>query len=151
MQQAGNLDPAKAVTDSITALEQLAGLGEVTGRPGAIGFCLGGTIAFGVAADDDPAVCVSYYGSGVPGMLDRLADVTCPTLFHFGNNDAYIPASGVEALAAAIGTNPRLALNVEAAGHAFDNHESEMFWVEPAANAAWAKTMAFLAEHLPVP
>ncbi len=41
-------------------------------------------------------------------------------------------------------------LNVEAAGHAFDNHESEMFYDEAAAKAAWAKTMAFLAEHLPV-
>ena len=40
-------------------------------------------------------------------------------------------------------------LNVEAAGHAFDNHESEMFYDEAAATAAWAKTMAFLGEHLP--
>lgn len=151
MGQASNLDPGKAVTDSIAALEHLAGLAAVTGRPGVIGFCLGGTIAFGVAADDDPAVCVSYYGSGVPSMLDRLGDVTCPTLFHFGNNDPYIPAAGVEALAEAIGTNPGFVLNVEVAGHAFDNHESQMFWVESAANAAWAKTMAFLSQHLPVP
>ena len=40
-------------------------------------------------------------------------------------------------------------LNVENAGHAFDNHESEMFYNESAANAAWAKTMAFLATNLP--
>ena len=45
---------------------------------------------------------------------------------------------------------PGFVLNVENAGHAFDNHESEMFWNESAAQAAWAKTMAFLAEHLPV-
>jgi dienelactone hydrolase len=42
-----------------------------------------------------------------------------------------------------------MVLNVEAAGHAFDNHESAMFYDEPAATAAWAKTMAFLAEHFP--
>ena len=115
-----------------------------------IGFCLGGTLAFGVAAADDPAVCVSYYGSGVPGMIDRLDEVTCPTLFHFGSTDAYIPAVGVEALGAAIAGRSGFVLNVEAAGHAFDNHESEMFYDEAAAKAAWAKTMAFLAEHLPV-
>ena len=40
-------------------------------------------------------------------------------------------------------------LNVEDAGHAFDNHESEMFWNESAAKAAWAKTMAFLQLYLP--
>ena len=147
MQQAGNLDPAKAVTDCIAALEHLAELSGSAVRPGVIGFCLGGTLAFGVAADDDPAVCVSYYGSGVPAMLDRLGDVTCPTLFHFGADDAYIPAEGVEALAAALPAG--MVLNVEAAGHAFDNHEAPMFWDEAAATAAWSKTMAFLAEHHP--
>jgi len=40
-------------------------------------------------------------------------------------------------------------LNVENAGHAFDNHESEIFYNEAASKAAWAKTMAFLAQHLP--
>ena len=74
----------------------------------------------------------------------------CPTLFHFGATDAYIPTEGVEALAEAINGKPGFVLNVEAAGHAFDNHESEMFYDEAAAKAAWSKTMAFLAEHLPV-
>ena len=149
MQQVGNLDPGKAVADCVAALEHLAGLAEVDGRPGVIGFCLGGTLAFGVAAADNPSVCVSYYGSGVPGMLDRLDDVACPTLFHFGADDAYIPAEGVEALAAAIAAGADLVLNVEAAGHAFDNHEAPMFYDEAAAKAAWSKTMAFLAEHHP--
>ena len=147
MQQVGNLDPAKAVTDCVAALEHLAGLSGSTARPGVIGFCLGGTLAFGVAAADDPSVCVSYYGSGVPSMLDRLDDATCPTLFHFGADDAYIPTEGVEALAAALPAH--MVLNVEAAGHAFDNHEAPMFWNESAAKSAWSKTMAFLAEHHP--
>lgn len=149
--QVGNLDPALAVEDCMMAVEHLAGLGEVDGRPGVIGFCLGGTLAFGVAINDAPSVCVTYYGSGVPGMVDALIDVTCPTLFHFGRSDAYIPFEGVEALAAAIDKRPGFVLNVEQAGHAFDNHESEMFHDEASARAAWSKTMAFLAEHLPTP
>jgi carboxymethylenebutenolidase len=47
-------------------------------------------------------------------------------------------------VAAAIAGHPGFVVNVENAGHAFDNHESEMFWNEAAAKAAWAKTMAFL-------
>jgi len=147
MRQAGNLDPTKAVADCVAAIEHLAGLSSSASRPGVIGFCLGGTLAFGVAAADDPAVCVSYYGSGVPAMLDRLAAVTCPTLFHFGAADAYIPAEGVEALAAALPAG--MVLNVEQAGHAFDNHEAPMFYDESAAQAAWSKTMAFLTQHHP--
>jgi carboxymethylenebutenolidase len=150
MQQVANLDPQRAVGDCAIALEHLAALPEVSGRPGVLGFCLGGTLAFGVAAADAPAVCVSYYGSGVPDMLGALGDVTCPTLFHFGATDAYIPGEGVEALATAIGDRADLVLNVEAAGHAFDNHEAAMFYDEAAARAAWSKTMAFLAQHHPV-
>lgn len=145
------LDPATAGLDCAKALVALGELDEVSGTPGVLGFCLGGTLAFAVAAGGDPAVCVSYYGSGVPQMLDQLPNVTCPTLFHFGNADAYIPGSDVEAVHAAIAGRPDVVLNVEDAGHAFDNHEAAMFWNESAAQAAWAKTMAFLAQHLPVP
>ncbi len=149
MQQVANLDPERAVADCVAAVDHLAGLPEVGGRPGVLGFCLGGTLAFGVAVADDPSVCISYYGSGVPAMADRLDEVGCPTLLHFGATDAYIPGEGVEALAEALAGRTGFVLNVELAGHAFDNHEAAMFWDESAAKAAWAKTMAFLAEHLP--
>jgi carboxymethylenebutenolidase len=150
LSQVGNLDPEAAVADCAAALEVLGGQAEVRGTPGVIGFCLGGTLAFGVAAAASPSVCVSYYGSGVPSMLGLIDQVTCPTLFHFGSDDAYIPGDGVEALSAAIAGRPNFTLNVEQAGHAFDNHESAMFWNETAAAAAWAKTMAVLGDHLPV-
>jgi dienelactone hydrolase len=55
----------------------------------------------------------------------------------------------VEAIGAAIAGREGFALNVEHAGHAFDNHESEMFHDEAAAKAAWATTMAFLGLYLP--
>ena len=114
-----------------------------------MGFCLGGTLAWAVAANFEPSVCISYYGSGVPGMLDMIDNVQCPTLFHFGNQDAFIPNEGVDAIGAAIAGREGFVLNVEQAGHAFDNHESEMFYNEGAAHAAWAKTMAFLGLYLP--
>jgi carboxymethylenebutenolidase len=82
-------------------------------------------------------------------MLGKIDSVSCPTLFHFGNADPYIPNDGVDQVGAALAGHPGFELNVENAGHAFDNHESEMFYNEAAANAAWAKTMAFLGTHLP--
>lgn len=148
--QVGNLDFPAAIGDCATALGSLAVLDEVSGTPGVIGFCLGGTLAWAVAVAGDPAVCVSYYGSGVASMLDGIDAVSCPTLFHFGNADAYIPNDDVEAVNTAIDGRSGFVLNVENAGHAFDNHESAMFWNESAAQAAWAKTTAFFGEHLPV-
>lgn len=150
LEQAGKLDPPAAIGDCLAALSTLEALDGVGAPPAVIGFCLGGTLAWGVALAGSPSACVSYYGSGVPDMLDGIDAVTCPTLFHFGNDDPYIPNESVEAVNAAIDGRPGFVLNVENAGHAFDNHESEMFWNESAAQAAWAKTMAFLAEHVPI-
>jgi carboxymethylenebutenolidase len=141
-----NLDVPEAIADCAEALLWLGSLGE---RCGLIGFCLGGTLAFGVAAGFEPAVCVSYYGSGVSSMLDQLDSIRCPTLFHFGSRDPYIAGNAIDAVGEAIADRPHLTLNVEIAGHAFDN-EAPMYHDEAAARSAWSKTMAFLAEHLPV-
>jgi carboxymethylenebutenolidase len=144
MAQVGNLDAPQAIADCITALAHLGAIDGVDAAPAVLGYCLGGTLAWGVAALGEPSCCVSYYGSGVRSMIGMIEQVHCPTLFHFGDSDAYIPNDGVEALASAIATREGFVVNVEHAGHAFDNHESEMFWNEAAAKAAWAKTMSFL-------
>lgn len=148
LQAVQQLDGAKAVDDCVAAAKHLRSLDGIE-RVGVLGFCLGGTLAWGAAAQGAADCCVSYYGSGVPAMIGMIEQVTCPTLFHFGNADAYIPNEGVDAVGAAIAGRPNFVVNVENAGHAFDNHESEMFYNESAAKAAWAKTMAFLAAHLP--
>jgi len=143
------LDFPTAVGDCIAALEHLRTQPGIDGAPAVVGFCLGGTLAWSVAVNADPSCCVSYYGSGVPSMIGMIDQVSCPTLFHFGNADPYIPNEGVDQVAAALAGHPGFVLNVENAGHAFDNHESAMFYNEAAANSAWAKTMAFLSSHLP--
>jgi carboxymethylenebutenolidase len=142
--QVGNLDGPQAIADCTAALAHLAAVDGVDAAPAVLGYCLGGTLAWGVAAMGEPSCCVSYYGSGVPSMIGMIEQVHCPTLFHFGDDDPYLPNEGVEAVAAAIADREGFVVNVEHAGHAFDNHESEMFWNEAAAKSAWAKTMSFL-------
>jgi len=147
LEKVGQLDFPLAIADCAAALGALAAMSDSGKAPAVMGFCMGGTLAWAVAAAGEPSCCVSYYGSGVPDMLGMLDQVTCPTLFHFGNADAYIPNEGVDALSAAIAGRDGFFLNVEDAGHAFDNHESALFWNEAAAKSAWAKTMSFLTEH----
>jgi carboxymethylenebutenolidase len=143
-------DFPQGVADCVASLHRLEELPEVSGGVGVIGFCLGGTLAYLTAAVGSPVCCVSYYGSGVPGMLEQLDNIQCPVLYHFGESDSYIPIEQVDALRAAVEGKDVMTLNVEPAGHAFDNHESETFWNEAAAASAWAQTSQFLARHLPV-
>ena len=148
-EQVGKLDVPQAAVDAVGALGALGDLPDVAGRPGVVGFCLGGTLAWGVAAQGDPSCCVSYYGSGVPDMLGLADQVRCPVLFHFGDSDPYIPGERIEAVNEVVGQHRNLTLNVERAGHAFDNHVAPMFSQPAAAAAAWAKTLAFLETNLP--
>ncbi len=143
------LDHKLAIADCCAALDHLRGLDQVDGNPGVLGFCLGGSLSFAVAAADDPALCVSYYGSTVPQMTDLLPAINCPTVLFFGDEDPFIPLEGVQALHTTLADNDRFTLHIEHAGHAFDNHRAPIFYNEAAAKIAWAKTMAFLDQHLP--
>jgi len=143
------LDNEGAVQDSVAALEHLRGLPEVTGPVAVLGFCLGGSLAFAVAASAEPAAAVSYYGSGVPDALAQAGQVTCPIIFHFGAEDPYIPAAQVELVERAASERPAWEFHRHpGAGHAFDNHDAPMFHQPDAAAVAWEQTREFLAREL---
>ncbi len=148
---AGRLDDEGAVEDAIVALGYLRDLPEVQPPVGVLGFCLGGSLAFQVAVQDDPAVAVSYYGASVSDALGDGERVTCPVIFHFGAQDQFIPAEQAQRVAAAADERPEWECHIQPdAGHAFDNHESEMFHQPEPAARAWTLTSEFLARELPV-
>jgi carboxymethylenebutenolidase len=151
MRFAQQLDHGKAVQDATAALDILRGRPEVSGgKAGVLGFCLGGTLAWGVAAHGDPETAVSYYGSGVADMLGEAETITCPLLLHFGGADQFIPRERVDRVAEFAQTRPNLECHIqEGAGHAFDN-PSPMFHNPDAAARAWEITREFLARTLPL-
>ena len=119
-------------------------------RAGIIGFCLGGGMAYLVAAASDPDVAVCYYGSAIPGNLDKAADVHCPVLFQFGDADEFITAEQRAAVEKAFEGRPHTEFHLHhGPNHAFDNHNAAMFHHAQAAAAAWKQTAAFLAREFP--
>jgi carboxymethylenebutenolidase len=131
----------------------LLSLPECTGTVGAAGFCLDGTLTFLMAATSrvdgrglDAAV--SYYGSGNHGMLHLLDQVECPILFHYGDDDPFIPTEQIDAVEAAVADKPGARIERYAAGHAFSNWDAPSMYDAAAAEAAWASTLTFFAEHL---
>jgi carboxymethylenebutenolidase len=144
------LDVPAAVGDAVDALHHLRSMPETRGRAGVLGFCLGGTLAYLVAAHGDPDVAVAYYGSGIHDAVDQGDAITCPMLFHYGSRDDYIPADKVEVVRAAFADREGMEFHVHDAGHAFDNAEAPMFYDASASQAAWAQTVDFLARTLPV-
>ncbi|MEO5708245.1 MAG: dienelactone hydrolase family protein [Nocardioidaceae bacterium] len=149
MGRAQRLDWPTSVADAVAALGDVRG--RATGGTGVIGFCFGGGLAFNVAAVEQPDVLVSYYGSGIPGLLDLAPQVTAPSLHHFGTADSYLDADTVDAVRSAVtagGTPVEFEL-YEGADHAFDNDDFVLHHPEASA-LAWQRTLAFLARELPV-
>jgi carboxymethylenebutenolidase len=150
METMKRFDPQGAVEDSLAALAALRGRPETAGHPvGVLGFCLGGTLAYEVAAAADPAVAVCYYGSRIAADLGRADQIACPVLFHFGAEDQYIPLADAERVCAVAAERSDWECHIDPdGGHAFDNHDSPMFFRPRAAARAWEITRQFLARHL---
>jgi carboxymethylenebutenolidase len=147
------LDFEKAAEDIRAAHAHLLGMPECTGKIGAVGFCLGGALAFTAATRSrvdgrgiDAAVC--YYGSAINGMLDQVGGLACPSLFHYGSLDAFITPEQINEVEAAVQGRPGVEFHRYAAGHAFSNWDAPSMYDEAAADEAWARTLDFFARHL---
>ena len=126
------LDIAAAV-DSVRA----------AGRVAVIGYCWGGTLAW-LAACRQPglAAAVSYYGGGIGELVDLTP--RCPVLAHFGDRDASIPLTVVDALRAA---HPEVEIHVYPAGHGFNCDQRGSFH-EPSAKQARERSLEFFRKHV---
>jgi carboxymethylenebutenolidase len=151
LELSSRFDAEQGVADAAAALERLRSLPEIGGGVGVIGFCLGGSIAFFLAAQDGLDAVVSFYGSAVPGHLEVLEQIDSPLQFHFGGSDPYITRDQVAAVEQAAAGRDNVELHVEEdAGHAFHNRKAPMFYVPEPAARAWQRTEEFLRRHLPV-
>jgi carboxymethylenebutenolidase len=116
-------------------------------RVGALGFCLGGAVAAGVAAED-PALAAAVVFYGQPPDAGQIARLACPVQGHFGADDARLVAQLPAFEQAMRGAGKALELHVYAgAPHAFFNDTRRSYRPE-AAREAWARTLAFLAPLL---
>jgi carboxymethylenebutenolidase len=132
------IEVAKALKD----IAACAAVVRHAGRTAVIGYCWGGTLAY-LAARELPIACaVSYYGGGIAKNLERLPKK--PVQYHFGEKDAHIPLSEVDAIRAA---DSRGTVYTYPADHGF-NCEARESYDAPSARLARERTLAFLHTHL---
>jgi carboxymethylenebutenolidase len=143
----------QGVDDIQATHAHLLAMPECTGKVGAVGFCLGGGLAFAAAAlsrveGRGPEAAVCYYGSPVNSLLEHADKATCPLMFHYGNEDAFIPNNLVEDVERAFAGRADVDIHRYDAGHAFSNWDAPSMFNEAAANAAWERTLEFFHGQL---
>ena len=119
-------------------------------RIGVIGWCFGGgwSLRTALAFPDAVDATVIYYGR-LTTDADELRALSSPVLGIFGALDKGIPVDTVRAFEAALDD-----LDKEASIHVFENADhafanpSGTRYNAAAAEDAWAKTLAFFAQHL---
>lgn len=122
---------------------------DVPGRKvGAVGYCMGGLLAYLSATRTDIDASVAYYGGSIDQFLGEARAIARPLLLHFAEADHFIPAQARAEIDRAVGTHPNVTIHLyPGVDHGFAT-ESGNRRVEDAAQHADARTAAFFAEHL---
>ena len=144
-------DGDQGVKDIGTAIAALKSQPEFKGKVGAVGYCMGGRLAFLAAARLAGSVdaAVSYYGTRMEPNLGEAKSVRCPILFHFGAADAAVPPESREKIRAAFSAHDDAEFYVYAdAGHAFNNDRRRDSFNPFAAQLARSRTIGLFRRTL---
>ena len=133
-----NAELDKVLADVEAARENVADAGKV----GITGFCWGGFIAWMAACRLNVDASVAYYGGGIIDYNDE--ELKCPTIAHFGREDASIPMVDVEVIEA---RHPSAEIFVYEADHGFHCDQRGQFNPR-AANVAGMRTIRLFDDGL---
>jgi len=138
----------QGVADAGAALEQLRGIDGCSGKVGAVGYCLGGMLAYLVAARTKADASVGYYGVGIQDSLGEAANISGPHMMHIAELDGFVPPEAQTAIKDGLADNSKVTIHSYAdMDHAFARTGGEHFDAA-CAEQANSRTAEFFAQHL---
>ncbi len=136
------------VQDLIATLEFIKKQKFLNGKTGCLGFCLGGKLAYLMAARSDVDCAVSYYGVGIEAAIDEVANITKPCLLHIAEKDQFVPKEAQEIISTKTTKINHIETYIyEDVDHAFARINGDHY-NQNAAHEANMKTAYFLAKNL---
>jgi carboxymethylenebutenolidase len=152
----GRLRAAEIMSDVTAALGYLRHQGQPADRCAAVGFCMGGSVAFIMATEFELGAAVTFYGGGVaegrfgfPALADAAPSLRAPWLGLYGDRDHTIPVEQVETLREQAARSPVATevVRYPDAGHGFNCDDRDAF-VPDAAEDAWSRMLDWLGARL---
>jgi carboxymethylenebutenolidase len=149
-----SLPPDRAARDMSGAIDYLAANAAVTSKTvGVVGFCMGGMLAFLIAANrgDRVSAVVPFYGFPQGAMEPDWSKMTAAVQGHMAEKDDFFPPAAARALEAklrAMGKDVTLTVH-PGTGHAFMGpHNALGTKDEKLAAQIWPGVVAFLKEKV---
>lgn len=141
-------DIDKGVQDLATTLAHLRENPGCSGKVGAVGFCLGGWLAYLMATRTDVDCSVGYYGVSLETMLDEAGNIRKPLMLHVAEKDKFSSPEAQAKIEAALGDLPKVTLHsYPGMDHAFARVGGEHYDAE-AAELANRRTAEFFKSNL---
>ncbi|MCH8832472.1 MAG: dienelactone hydrolase family protein [Chloroflexi bacterium] len=156
----GYLSDPDIIADCNAAVSFLQGNSAVdSNRIGVTGFCMGGRVAWLMAASNPVfKATVPYYGGHImlpwgdttETPFDLTSNINCPMMFHFGATDGNPSPDDRVKLDAELTRlgKEHVFYSYEGAGHAFMDFTNPDRHHEGAAAESWPRTLEFFAKHL---
>lgn len=140
-------DVDTGVEDIQTTLDFARKLGGAA-KAGAVGYCLGGRLAYLTATRTDADAAVSYYGVGLDAMLGEADRLSRPLMLHIAEQDGFSDDAARERIVAGLKHHPQVEIFVyPGCDHAFARPGGEHYDAEAAAEAD-ARTLGLLKSAL---
>ncbi|MEO6338859.1 MAG: dienelactone hydrolase family protein [Caulobacteraceae bacterium] len=119
-----------------------------TGKVGAVGYCLGGRLAYLAATRTDVDASVGYYGVTIENYLGETKALKKPLMLHIAGDDQFVPkAAQAQIVEALTGLSHVKLYTYPGRDHAFARPGGQHYDAGDA-GAADARTLAFFAENL---
>jgi carboxymethylenebutenolidase len=143
----GRFNPDEGIKDIESAIKWARA--DTGGKKvGAVGYCLGGKLAYMTAARTDADASVGYYAVGVPDMLHEAHAIANPLMLHIPTADGFVDAEAQKAIHEGLDDHPKVTLfDYEGLDHGFATQFGNRR-DETGAQLADSRTDAFFAEHL---
>ena len=144
----GRFDVDQGVEDIRATIDQIRGDDGCTGKVGAVGYCLGGRLAFLTATRTDSDASVGYYGVGIENYLGEAERLANPLMLHIAEEDAYVPKEAQARIIAGLKDHPMVTIfTYPGRDHAFARPGGAHFHREDA-GLANDRTAQFFKQHL---
>ena len=141
-------DVEAGVNDIAATIVATRALPGVNGKVGAVGYCLGGLLAFLTAARTDSDATIAYYGVGIEKHVGEADKLARPLMLHIAEEDQFVPKEAQKVILGALKDHPQIqAFTYPGRDHAFARVGGEHYDATDAGKAN-GRSLTFFKSNL---